>query len=215
MAENRLIVCVCRLKEVTPDKIPQVRLWGERVQGSPLSPSTPQSLSFLQTFSEFWKNDVRQARKGKYRWQMFVGGSNVQPPGWLWRSDGGGEAGGVGWHHHAGFHYDHDANKISSKYSEYRWGTAYYAKRKELLLELSYVTLQGLFDEVAADSDVNQLRRFVLLYLLSMMSLQHHGDYIVKSLKLNQWKNISKVGGGNPRSVRKKERNGGDGIQGR
>ena len=82
-------------------------------------------------------------------------------------------------------------------------------------MELTYVTLQGLFDEVAADSDVNQLRRFVLLYLLSMMSLQHHGDYIVKSLEFNQCKNISKVGGGNPRSVRKKERNGGDGIQGR
>ena len=82
-------------------------------------------------------------------------------------------------------------------------------------MELTYVTLQGLFDEVAADSDVNQLRRFVLLYLLSMMSLQHHGDYIVKSLELNQCKNILKVGGGNPRSVRKKERNGGDGIQGR
>ena len=82
-------------------------------------------------------------------------------------------------------------------------------------MELTYVTLQGLFDEVAADSDVNQLRRFVLLYLLSMMSLQHHGDYIAKSLELNQCENISKVGGGNPRSVRKKERNGRDGIQGR
>ena len=56
-------------------------------------------------------------------------------------------------------------------------------------MELTYVTLQGLFDEVAADSDVNQLRRFVLLYLLSVMSLQHHGDYIVKSLELDQCEN--------------------------
>ena len=83
-------------------------------------------------------------------------------------------------------------------------------------MELTFVTLQGLFDEVAADSDVNQLRRFVLLYLLSVMSLQHHSDHIVKSLlEFDQFEHISKVGGGNSRSVRKKERNGGDGIQGR
>ena len=59
-------------------------------------------------------------------------------------------------------------------------------------MELTYVTLQGLFDEVAADSDVNQLRRFVLLYLLSIMSLQHHGDYIFKSLELDQCENFQR-----------------------
>ena len=68
LLEPGLIVCLCRLKEVTPDKIPQVRPALQQGYKFTTINLTPPCFTFtLQTFSEFWKNDVRQARKGKYR----------------------------------------------------------------------------------------------------------------------------------------------------
>jgi len=84
-------IAILRLKEVTPDKIPQ-------------------------TFSEFWKNDVRQARKGKYS-----------------RLD--------------------DSEELMEE---------------GRLAGLDGTIMQGLFDEVASDRDVNQLRRFVPELALSL-----------------------------------------------